>query len=226
MRMRLGDIVPAELQNAPDYSASAPLFLFSLNDSLAGSQSYYNPTQASQSQSGGAVPVTVSTPASYYDAEDVTAPLLPATGGNGMMADQDTCQQIQCGTITQEQAGMDLLQACSAAGYVGARVCGDPVCAPYGGCGTPGPASSSTPMPSATTATMPSITNTAAVVAPVQVITPLGMQQRMPQIVNSQPAVMVAPCSDSFAQWVSDNPMLAVGALAGLAFLMLGKKGR
>jgi hypothetical protein len=237
MRMRLGDIVPAELQNAPDYSASAPLFLYSLNDSLTGDASYYNPTQASQSQSGGAVSAVVNAPPSYYDAEDPNASILPATGGNGMTADQETCQQIQCGAITQEQAGVALLQACSAAGYVGARTCNDPVCVPFNLCppaaaasapsGTPGPAASTVPMPSATTAVMPSITNTAQVVAPMQVITPSGMQQRMPQIVNPAPAVMPGPaCDNSFASWVNDNPLLAIGALAALAYVCMGKKGR
>lgn len=48
-----------------------------------------------------------------------------------MRADLSTCQQIQCGAITQEQAGMDLLLACSEAGYVGARSCADQICSPF-----------------------------------------------------------------------------------------------
>ena len=150
-----------------------------------------------------------------------------------MTADQATCTQIQCGAISPSQAGQALIEACSLAGYVGVKSCGDPVCQPYlpamqanGMCATPGPTPSPVPMPSATTATMPSITNTAQVVAPMQVITPQGMQQRMPQIVSSTPMVIAPPCDNSFASWVNDNPLLAIAGLAALAYLMMGKKGR
>ena len=145
-----------------------------------------------------------------------------------MTADQATCTQIQCGAITQDQAGMDLLEACSTAGYVGVKGCSDPACSPYsslmqanGMCASAAPMPSPIPMPSATTAKMPSITQS---VASMPVVTQVGMSQRMPQIVNPTPAVIQAPCGDAFAQWVNANPLLAVGALAVLAYVMLGKR--
>jgi len=201
--VRLGDIVPAELQDAPDYSSSAPLFLSSLSY-LSGEASYYNPTQAIQFKSGGTM-----------------ANLTPT---------HDTCLQIQCGAITQEQAGPGLLAACSAAGYVGAKACGDPACDPYkaamvvnGMCPGAAPPSSPVPMPTATTARMPSITKS---VAPMPVVTPALMQQRMPNIVNPAPAVIAPPCGDTFSQWVDQNRAVAVGGLVVLALLMLGgRKG-
>jgi hypothetical protein len=201
--MRLGDIVAAQLQDAPDYSESAPLFLSSLYY-LSDGASYYNPTQATQAQSGGSM-----------------ANLTPT---------QDTCTQIQCGAITQEQAGPALVAACSAAGYVGAKTCDDPACNPYkaamvanGMCPGAAPPSSPVPMPTATTARMPSITKS---VAPMPVVTPSLMNQRMPSIVNPAPAVMAQPCGDTFAQWVNQNKAVAVGGLVVLALLMLGgRKG-
>ena len=48
-----------------------------------------------------------------------------------MPVDTSTCQQIQCGALTQEQAGVDLLMQCSMAGYAGSRNCSDPVCKPF-----------------------------------------------------------------------------------------------
>jgi len=259
----IGDIVPAELQDAPDYSASAPLFLYSLNQ-LADGASYYNPTQAAQDASGGngagggsnANPLNGSgyaTPPSYYDSGDSTMGIIPATGsiaaetdalnngnggGNAMTVDQAICQQIQCGALTQSQAGPDLVAACSAAGYVGARSCNDPVCDPYtaamianGVCPPVYPTASPIPtpsatLPSATTAPMPSIIATAPVVAPMPVITVPIMQQRMPQIVNTTPAVLTqASCDNSFAQWVSDNPLLALAGLAAVAYVCANARG-
>jgi len=45
------------------------------------------------------------------------------------------CQQIQCGLITQSQAGYDLLLACSRAGYAGVRTAFDPLCQQLAGGG-------------------------------------------------------------------------------------------
>ena len=49
-----------------------------------------------------------------------------------MMTDLfDTCLAIQCGAMTQQQAGMEQLAECSQAGYVGARVPWDPACSQF-----------------------------------------------------------------------------------------------
>ncbi len=47
--------------------------------------------------------------------------------------DPETCLKIQCGAITQEQAGIDLLADCSFGGFAGAMSCASPLCAPYCG---------------------------------------------------------------------------------------------
>lgn len=45
--------------------------------------------------------------------------------------DIDLCQRIQCGALSQAEAGFDLLLECSQAGMAGAKGCGHPDCAPY-----------------------------------------------------------------------------------------------
>jgi len=47
--------------------------------------------------------------------------------------DPQTCLAIQCGAISQQEAGLDTLLACSQAGYVGAIPWTDPRCEPFGG---------------------------------------------------------------------------------------------
>lgn len=47
--------------------------------------------------------------------------------------DPVTCLKIQCGAISQAEAGMDLLADCSFAGFAGAMSCADPLCTPYCG---------------------------------------------------------------------------------------------
>jgi len=47
--------------------------------------------------------------------------------------DPETCLKIQCGAITQSQAGFALLADCAFAGFDGSQSCADPLCAPYCG---------------------------------------------------------------------------------------------
>ena len=47
--------------------------------------------------------------------------------------DPVTCLKIQCGAISQEQAGLDLLADCAFDGFAGAMSCASPLCAPYCG---------------------------------------------------------------------------------------------
>ena len=49
--------------------------------------------------------------------------------------DRTLCRKIQCGLVTQSQAGYDLLLACSRAGYVGVRTAFDPICQELAGGG-------------------------------------------------------------------------------------------
>lgn len=82
-------------------------------------------------------------------------------------------------------------------------------------------------MPVSTTAVMPSITYSAQLLAtsPQPGLTPASLLNPMPSITNSTPAV-IGPACTGVNQWVNDNPLFALGILAGLAFIMLGgKKG-
>jgi hypothetical protein len=88
-------------------------------------------------------------------------------------------------------------------------------------------------MPEATTMALPSITGTAqAAGAPigntggiVQNLSPVDLLKPMPSIVDTSPTVVPGVACDSISQWVNDNPMLAIGALALLAmFIYHGKK--
>ncbi len=45
--------------------------------------------------------------------------------------DPQVCLAIQCGAMTQDQAGFDTLLACANAGYTGVRARTDPACAPF-----------------------------------------------------------------------------------------------
>lgn len=61
--------------------------------------------------------------------------------------DPKSCLMIQCGIITPDQAGMDLLADCSFAGFQGSMSCADPLCAPYCGRDAYGIARMSYPLP-------------------------------------------------------------------------------
>ncbi len=63
------------------------------------------------------------------------------------LPDPVTCLKIQCGAITQDQAGNDLLADCSFAGFAGAQSCADPLCAPYCGQAAASVARASQPLP-------------------------------------------------------------------------------
>lgn len=79
-------------------------------------------------------------------------------------------------------------------------------------------------VPSATSATMPTIVQTATSTQPsVQPqITATYLLQRLPQIVNPEPAVIEPDCG--FTSWVNDNPFLAALGLGLLAVWVLGDK--
>jgi hypothetical protein len=165
----------------------------------------------------------------------------------------DICTQLQCDALPLSQqssttasdyynqygqmiaaAGSPIEYACSLAGYAGPRVCTDPVCKPYssgmaanGLCvSNPLTNSGAGPMPQSTAAAMPTMTNTATATqpAPQPALTPQDLNQKMPSIVNTSPAVIPqATCPDSFAAWISGNPLVAAIGLAALAYVVLGK---
>jgi hypothetical protein len=60
----------------------------------------------------------------------------------------ETCLKIQCGAISQEEAGLDLLADCAFDGFAGAMSCASPLCAPYcGGSTAASVARASQPLP-------------------------------------------------------------------------------
>lgn len=153
------------------------------------------------------------------------------------MIDQSYCRQIQCGAITQAEAGALDLFECASAGYVGARPCTDPLCKPYlqamaergNGCGTALP--QGPPMPVAPPVMLDSDSSDSAVdeatpAPPLPPITPWNLTPPMPSItaaVNFGPStnpVAESGLACQFATWVDANPLLAVGVLLGFAVVL------
>jgi hypothetical protein len=82
-----------------------------------------------------------------------------------------------------------------------------------------------TQVPQNVTMTMPTITGTANVTipAPQPGLQPSDLLRPLPSIVSTAPVNVSAPCS-AVSDWVGRNPLLGVGILAGLAWLVFGKK--
>lgn len=79
-------------------------------------------------------------------------------------------------------------------------------------------------MPKATTLVFPDIVATAnAGLGAYTNITPQNLNQRLPNIVNSTPSAVVSGC-DPFTDWINNNPLLAMGALAAVAIVVWGGK--
>ena len=84
-------------------------------------------------------------------------------------------------------------------------------------------------MPSATTAEMPSVTDTARALLPSDSdgaadMTPQDLVRYMPSIVNTTPMDLTPQCADGVNGWLEKNPLVAGLVLAGVAYLLLGKK--
>lgn len=123
----------------------------------------------------------------------------------------ETCLRVQCGALSQQEAGLDTLLECSQAGLVGVKGCGHPDCVPYeeemrlrGVC-PPGhhvptvsavPAATTPPALPIVTATLPSITPRHPTPAP-------------PQLVGE-------PWYCPVNRWVKANTFAAVVVLAGI----------
>jgi hypothetical protein len=80
-------------------------------------------------------------------------------------------------------------------------------------------------MPSAARLRMPSVSGISGLGATDSGLTPSALVQRLPSIVNPAPVDLSPPCS-SFTQWVADNPGLAFGGLALVAYFTIFHKGR
>lgn len=82
-------------------------------------------------------------------------------------------------------------------------------------------------MPQGTPLSMPSLVSTATTYLPPSNggLQPSDLLHPLPSIVNTQPVTVQSPCANTFSQWVSDNPMLALLGLGALAYFTLGKGG-
>ena len=57
-------------------------------------------------------------------------------------------------------------------------------------------------------------------------LTPTGLVQRLPSIVNPDPVVTATADCGWFTLWVSQNPMMALGALGVIAYFTFLKGGK
>lgn len=197
-------------QQAPVYDQETAW----LRNSLPGSYTNYSRFGPPYSMDGGVLAPYTGAPADYIQ------PVSRPVGCSGMGAvdpgqfeaqyghpepDENTCLQIQCGAISQAQAGMSLIVDCGNAGYGGARSCSDPMCSPWintiPGCRPAAVQSSNPPvlLRSDVVAAMPSITTTARI--------------------GCQP---VSGCPSAGASWIENNPWLAVGIAVAIGALVFG----
>lgn len=124
--------------------------------------------------------------------------------------DESTCLQIQCGAISQEQAGAELIADCMDAGYFGAKGCTDPACSPWApsipGCFQNAPNADGTVLlRSQVVAPLPSISLTANSICPEA----------------------MDDCPSDLDSFVDDNPLLALGiafAAGALIIYLTGGK--
>ena len=134
--------------------------------------------------------------------------------------DPSTCLKIQCGAISQAEAGIDLLADCSFDGFAGVRTCSDPLCAPY-------------------------CTQTANAVAvasqPLPVAPRVAAQFSIENLPSNVPGRSCSPyysgprfggpygdssCGDcGAAEWISEHPILAVALLGAAGFAVWKIRG-
>lgn len=138
-------------------------------------------------------------------------------------ANRRTCMRTQCGFISQEEAGWDLLLACSLLGYPGVRPgCVDQTCVPYAEgdeCAgvVPEPVEEYVSPPGPAPLPFP---------VPERAGPPIQLQKPMPSITGSTlvryPGVgpETGPLECGFGGWVDSHKVLAAGLVAG-AFLLL-----
>lgn len=128
----------------------------------------------------------------------------------------DDCVPYMCG-VDPDNAGAKYW--CSFHGQAQSLACIDGDCLPYRsqipGCQLPVQA---TPQP----AIVP--TAKASTPPPQPPITPMDLNRRLPNIVNTAPAVVGPPPCEGVSVWIAQNQGLVVAGLVGLAMLWWGKE--
>jgi len=79
-------------------------------------------------------------------------------------------------------------------------------------------------MPTAMKTQQPSVAGIMGIGCVDSGLTPLDVVQRMPSIVTPAPVDMGATACDPFTAWVSSNPLLALGGLGLVAWLLMKGK--
>ena len=127
--------------------------------------------------------------------------------------DPVTCLKIQCGAITQEEAGLDLLADCSFGGFAGAMSCASPLCAPY--CGNTAAAVSRAAQP------LPVAPRVARMVVDVPQRLNLpgrGCESIFYGAKFGGPYDDSTPCGCGIQGFIADHPIMAVAILGAAAY--------
>jgi hypothetical protein len=124
--------------------------------------------------------------------------------------DPVTCLRIQCGDITQAEAGLDLLADCSFAGFSGSQSCADPLCSPYCGNTAQRVARASQPLPVSPRIDRLFLDSTGA-----------GARGCDPVYWGPKfggPYDSAIPCGDCGESFINAHPLLAVALLAAASY--------
>jgi hypothetical protein len=121
--------------------------------------------------------------------------------------DPVTCLRIQCGSITQEEAGLELLADCSFGGFAGAMSCASPLCAPYCGSTAATVSRASQPLPVAP-----------RVAAMVSKGPTRGCEPRYWGAKFGGPYSDSEPCGCGARGFIAEHPFFATALLAGVAY--------
>lgn len=80
-------------------------------------------------------------------------------------------------------------------------------------------------MPATALQYLPSVSGISGLGDTSTAITPTDLVQRLPSIVNPAPVDHLAATCDAFTLWVANNPALALGGLAVVAYFTIFHKG-
>lgn len=127
------------------------------------------------------------------------------------------CLKIQCGALSQGEAGLELLADCAFGGFAGVKSCYDPLCAPWCGATAATVARAGQPLPVAVRI------QKVFAAGPVRGCNPIytGELWGGPY---SDPADSANCCGVS--GMIADHPVLALAALVGGAWLIRQMKQR
>jgi hypothetical protein len=146
----------------------------------------------------------------------------------------DVCRRIQCGAVSQAEAGFAALLACSQSGEVGVLGCGHPDCSPYteemrarGVCPPAAPGAVAVVPPS------PAAPPAALLTPPLPSITPVRPQPvpvagvGITSVGGPDNFVWAGPGESWYCpvnRWVNENIWLALGVVAGIYLVARGRK--